>query len=296
VLYGLFSSHPAVFHDVTVGNNSVPCSSAPDGSCVKNTAGYYFENVYNTTTGYDLATGLGSVNVTNLVNYWSSTTSLGVASKVTVAANPATAITINQSVILYGTVAADSSTVTTTPTGTVTLSGGGYTASQSLTSGAYSFTVPANSLTAGADTMTVSYGGDTTFAPSTGSTSVTVNVLTPTVTVSASSGNIANALSVGVTVTGPSGSTATPSGTVSLTGGGYSSAAVTLSGGTATIIIPANSLTAGADTLTVTYSGDSNFASNTGSTTVTMTQTVLLTPTALVSPSNSTIRSTIRKG
>jgi hypothetical protein len=76
VLYGLFNGPNAskIFHDVTVGNNSVPCTSAPDGSCVKNAAGYYFESGYNTTAGYDLATGMGSVDATQLVNYWVSST------------------------------------------------------------------------------------------------------------------------------------------------------------------------------------------------------------------------------
>jgi trimeric autotransporter adhesin len=42
-----------------VGNNSVPGVPATD---------------YNTTAGYDLASGLGSVNITNLVNQWSTAT------------------------------------------------------------------------------------------------------------------------------------------------------------------------------------------------------------------------------
>ena len=51
-----------IFNDVTVGNNAVP------GETGYGTAGAK----YQSTVGYDLATGLGSVNVTNLVNQWSS--------------------------------------------------------------------------------------------------------------------------------------------------------------------------------------------------------------------------------
>ena len=51
-----------VFHDVTAGNNSVPGGH-----------GYGTANApYTSGTGFDLATGLGSVNATNLVNQWSS--------------------------------------------------------------------------------------------------------------------------------------------------------------------------------------------------------------------------------
>ena len=46
-------SGPAVFHDITSGNNSVPGQAG-----------------YSAGTGYDLATGLGSVDATLLVNNW----------------------------------------------------------------------------------------------------------------------------------------------------------------------------------------------------------------------------------
>ena len=54
-----------VFHDVTVGNNSQPCAiGSPD--CATGTAGF------NATVGYDSASGLGSVDVAQLANLWSS--------------------------------------------------------------------------------------------------------------------------------------------------------------------------------------------------------------------------------
>lgn len=54
-----------IFNDSTVGNNSVPGQ-----------VGYGTANAkYKATTGYDLATGLGSVNLANLVNRWSGFTS-----------------------------------------------------------------------------------------------------------------------------------------------------------------------------------------------------------------------------
>ena len=47
----------AVFHDVTTGNNSVPGVTG-----------------YSAGAGYDLATGLGSVDAANMVNHWSDST------------------------------------------------------------------------------------------------------------------------------------------------------------------------------------------------------------------------------
>lgn len=77
----------AIFHDVSVGNIAVPCvAGTPD--CVLNSAGHYYESGYDAAAGYDLATGLGSVDATNLVTYW--TTSEGTGT-VTVTVSPANA-------------------------------------------------------------------------------------------------------------------------------------------------------------------------------------------------------------
>jgi len=53
-----------VFNDVTKGNNAVPGEPGYGTSTAK----------YQATTGFDLATGLGSVNVANLVNKWNTVT------------------------------------------------------------------------------------------------------------------------------------------------------------------------------------------------------------------------------
>jgi hypothetical protein len=99
---------------------------------------------------------------------------------------------------------------------------------------------------------------------------------TPTVTVTPSPSSITTAQSTMVTVAVSGGSgAATPTGSVTLSGGTYTSAATTLSGGSAVITVPAGSLTAGTDTLTATYTPDStsssvyNGATGTGSVTVT---------------------------
>lgn len=133
-------------------------------------------------------------------------------------------------------------------------------ATVSLTNGSAPYTT--SSLAVGSHTLTAVYSGDATFATSTSSpVTVVVNPppkTTPTVTTTLSSSNITTVqtLTATVTVNGGSGNPI-PTGSVTLTGGGYTSAVTTLTSGSATINVPAGSLTAGADTLTASYTPDS---------------------------------------
>jgi subtilase family serine protease len=167
ILYGLFNSTPSVFHDVTLGNNSVPCTptATTTATCVENSESYDFESGYNTNAGYDLATGLGSVDATLLVNNWTSATgSLDVAE---VAATPsATTISVADPLTFTISVAA-LATGGAVPAGTVSVTDGTYTAPTptALVNGAATITIPANSLVVdSADTFTINY------TPATGST------------------------------------------------------------------------------------------------------------------------------
>lgn len=82
VLYHLGVSHPNSFNDVTVGNNSVPCpgTAAPNDALdcsTTSTTGILVSagtttTAWNAGTGFDLATGLGSVNVGNLLTNWAA--------------------------------------------------------------------------------------------------------------------------------------------------------------------------------------------------------------------------------
>jgi hypothetical protein len=234
--------------------------------------------VYSGDSTYPTASGTASLTVTGL------TASVNVA--------PATGTTsLAASLSVKVTVTGSGAT----PSGTVTLSGGGYNSSiVSLSGGIATIMIPANSLSAGSNTLTVNYSGDANYGPATGSATETVTTpLTPTITVTpaASTSVATSSLSVKVTVTG---SGATPSGTVTLSGGGYTSAATALSGGIATIVIPANSLSAGNNTLTASYSGDANYAPATGGATGTAPVTVSATPlvsTVTVTPAASTLDS-----
>jgi subtilase family serine protease len=63
-LYSLAASATSSFHDITTGDNKVPCvqgsTNCPSGGTIG----------YNAGTGYDQASGLGSVDVFNLATSW----------------------------------------------------------------------------------------------------------------------------------------------------------------------------------------------------------------------------------
>ena len=70
----------------------------------------------------------------------------------------------------------------------------------------------------------------------------------------------AQSLSVAISITGGTGSP-TPTGSVSLSSGVFTSEASTLASGDATIVVPAGALAVGSDTLTASYTPDSNSSS-----------------------------------
>ena len=67
-LYGFAASTPSVFHDVTAGNNKVPCTSG-SVNCPAGTTQIGF----TAGTGYDQVTGLGSVDANKLATAWVAT-------------------------------------------------------------------------------------------------------------------------------------------------------------------------------------------------------------------------------
>ena len=187
-----------------------------------------------------------------------------------------------------------------TPTGSVTLAGGGYSsAATTLSGGGAVITIPAGSLTVGADAITATYAPDaassSTYNNTSGSTTVTVldpAKSIPVVTVTPSSSGITTAQALSVTIA-VSGSNEYPNttGSVTLAGGGYTSAATTLSNNSATIVIPAGSLATGTDTLTASYTPDAAssaiFFSASGTNSVTVTTPA--TPTFTISGTAVTV-------
>ena len=70
ILYPLAASSPAAFHDITSGNNEVACTTGSTGCLAGASPIGYVAGI-----GYDQATGLGSVDVNNLVTAWTSVSS-----------------------------------------------------------------------------------------------------------------------------------------------------------------------------------------------------------------------------
>ena len=179
-------TNKCIFYDIPTGSTiAMPCM-AGSPSCTVTTAGDQngVLSGFAAGTGYDLATGLGSVNVENLVNQWSTYAGQFKGTKFSsFALGPPATITHGQPIAVAATVVPQSGTGT--PTGTISLiAKAGTSASQqqglpqifTLSSGS----VPANSTTdflpgGTSYTVTAEYSGDETFAAST-SLPVTVTV------------------------------------------------------------------------------------------------------------------------
>ncbi|MGA2149331.1 MAG: protease pro-enzyme activation domain-containing protein [Bryobacteraceae bacterium] len=170
-LYRLAQAAPTAFHDITAGSNIVPCAQgSPD--CPTGSFGY------SAGPGYDMATGLGSVDAYNLVTQWNTATQA-----VTVVLSlSATNVTMSDTITLTAEVspASGSGTPTgtvafaagTVPLGSVVLPGGSSPQSVSLSFPAYVF--------AGVGIFTVSaqYSGDAAFSG--GGATKAVQVVVPT--------------------------------------------------------------------------------------------------------------------
>jgi hypothetical protein len=171
-----------IFYDTTVGTIAMPCTTGTQ-NCVTNVAGDQngVLSGYGTTAGYDLATGLGSVNAFNLVNNWSSVSFQPTIS--TLSLNPTMQITHGSPVSVNITVAPK--TGTGTPTGLVSLtaSTGPEAGTFALANGAVSATT--GILPGGSYTVTAHYAGDGTYAASDSlpAVAVTVNAEPSTTTV-----------------------------------------------------------------------------------------------------------------
>jgi subtilase family serine protease len=67
-LYSIAATTTSAFHDIMSGNNIVPCDSTTPDCPTTGTAQYG----YSAGAGYDLVTGLGSIDADVLLNAWSS--------------------------------------------------------------------------------------------------------------------------------------------------------------------------------------------------------------------------------
>jgi subtilase family serine protease len=176
VLYGFLNgpTYSSVFHDIITGNNSVPCAqgtpNCPNGGAIG----------FNATTGYDQASGIGSFDVSKLINGWSTVTPTGTGGTIgagitTTSLTTATApCAVSSNLALSVTVAGTISG--TAPTGTVqffvdnvAITGGSVTlAAGSGTSATATYTLVSSAISSGGHNISAVYSGDGNYAGSKG--------------------------------------------------------------------------------------------------------------------------------
>jgi subtilase family serine protease len=261
-LYALAQNTTGVIHDVTSGNNIVPCKSGSTG-CKTGSFGY------SAGVGYDLVTGLGSVDAYNLATNWTSlSTVIGTTTRLT--ANPAN---IAQSATTQLTARITAVTGSAGPAGSVTFTAGGITlgSEPAIVSGSTAsaiLSVNGTSLAAGGDSITASFSPSGNFRTSTASaTVITGSPVTTETTVVANPASIALAGTVQLTatVTSASGNVA-PTGTMTFSVGNIALGTATLAAsGTAaaaTLSVPGAKFTTGGNSITASYAGAENFTAS----------------------------------
>lgn len=162
-----------IFYDVTTGTNAMPCVTGSP-NCVTDTNGDVNGALsgYGTTVGFDLATGLGSVNVANLVNNWSSVSFEPTAS--TLSLNPTTKVTHGSPVNVN--IAVTPQTGTGVPTGQVSLLTTAGPAAGMFTLSSGSVSAATTLLPGGTYTVMAHYAGDGMYAASDSTPGISVTV------------------------------------------------------------------------------------------------------------------------
>ena len=173
-IYGLANGaqYGSVFNDVYTGNNNSPCIQGTPNCATGASIGY------SATTGYDLATGWGSVNVANMATYWTSVTPAGVISATT-KTNSTVLVTTSTSAcgVSSGSITVNiavsngGSSSTIVPTGTVQIlvDGNAVGGTVALVNGsANGVVVNTASLSSGPHIIGASYSGDAVYTSSKG--------------------------------------------------------------------------------------------------------------------------------
>jgi uncharacterized protein (TIGR03437 family) len=166
MLYRLAQASKDAFHDITDGDIFVPCAQGTQ-DCSDSVLGF------PAAPGYDMATGLGSVDVTRLLAAWGN----GSASTTTVSAD-SSKLGISDSVKVTVTVKGSGSTA---PTGTVAFltsldaALGSAQLSGSGSNGTASISLAAQDVLAGDGKVYALYSGDGLYGSSTGSIALTAN-------------------------------------------------------------------------------------------------------------------------
>jgi subtilase family serine protease len=293
------------FYDITTGTIAMPCAKG-SSNCTTTGASDTIGVLsgYNATAGYDLATGIGSVNANNLVTKWASaaTTFTPTATTLSISPlNPTAGTNVTVNIVVSGAGGTPSGDVALTSTAAngqgvdgFTLDGTGKVVNKTT-----------NQLTGGSYQVTARYGGDGTFAPSL-SNAVTVTVskasstttasvlkctlpMTPTSTCTSFMSGPSTTLVLQAAIN-PSG-VLLPTGTVSFFDNGSATAVATTSVNAASEAFTAGGIAtfaAGNHSIVAKYSGDPSFnASNSAAVTFTITTTGVATTTTVTSSATS---------
>jgi subtilase family serine protease len=267
------------FNDVTTGNNSMPCASGSTNCYVNSGATYGVLSTsktslavaYPSTAGYDEATGIGTLNVANLLTNWHT----AFTSTTTMTASPTT-IAYSGSTTLTAATSGNpptGSTYTPKVTGTVSFNAGSTALGNcTLTGGSCSITVAGSALAIGSNSVSATFAGSSAYPASTSSiTSVTVTQTATTTAVVASVNPVVIDNTTTLTATLTPGGT----GTVTFASGTKTLGTATVSSGKAVATVTAsvaNGLGAGTDAITATYSGDTDYATSVGTVNLTVSQ------------------------
>jgi Pro-kumamolisin, activation domain/Bacterial Ig-like domain (group 3)/Subtilase family len=278
-LYALAQQQPSVFHDITIGTNDILCMIPNPGfppvpNCTVPYTNPYFPlysfGLYAAGTGYDLATGLGSVDANELISNW---TKVALLPTTTLLQLSPTTVTHGSPISLTASVTPSSSGVVV-PTGEIVLETNPVSAMRSnqaiaLTEGMASASV--TTLPGGSYQVLAQYGGDGVYGAS-ASTPVSVTI-TPEPSVTAltykGGGVLSGPVFFGSGVTYE----ATPTGQ-NTKSSGLATGSATFTDGNTSATVPLNVngvatwspqlLPLGSHSVTVSYSGDASYAPSTG--------------------------------
>jgi Bacterial Ig-like domain (group 3) len=244
------NTYASAFHDIISGGNQC---NAGSGYC--STSG---ESEYAATSGYDEASGLGSVDFFNLLQAWPIIPATSLEPSITTLSAAITSPSAGVDDIITISVVSGSGSSTTTPTGTLTIvvDGTAEGSSFALSSGSATYTF--SSTATGSHVITATYSGDSTYAPSTGTLALTVG--------GSSNGSFSLAatnLTVSAGSSGTSTITITPQNGYSGTIGWSISASSSLSNACYSISDAAISGTSAVTTTMTVYTSDSACANTT---------------------------------
>lgn len=274
---------PFALYANTSGDCSTSAVLAPGASC---TVSVTFTPVSNAAATGSLTLSDNSLNAT-------STQVIALASS-----NPAFATSTTLAVVpgsgpvVYGTTLQLTATVAEAPTNTNAYTGSVviYDGATQIDSGvpSSSGTVPYTAMPiVGSHSYSASFVGDANHGPSqSGSTAITVQKASTITTLAASGSTVRIGTTVTLTVTVAPQIAGVPTGNVTFSAAGTSLGTVALSNGVATLAL--TTLPAGANGITATYAGDTNF---TGSSSSSVTVTIVIIPdfSVTATPSSLTI-------